>query len=387
MDDTQVQSWRDGDAMAAAAVRNGLRAVADAIVTAPLGSAAGGRTSPLVRDPDRRREVTAEVAREVMQRGGATAADLRALAVMVAARHVVDVQREGRHLGDASHLPPQMVVSMALAEDSLSGHARDVARRHVDECTGCAGDVEMVAAVVKRVMAGAAAPAPRPPPSSTADAPTEETVRPAARPVPDRSSPPRRSPAPRSAGGPIRPPRGGRLDRPATVSPWRAAWPVIAILVVVAGLFMARTHTDEAAAAVPELAAIADRSVPDPPAAGDLPDDVDSVVQDLQTGNCRVAAARLQRARKLHEGDLLVAWYDARAQVCAGNGDAAMEAFDAYRQAGGESTPELLYYQAQAALLRGDLPTARQQLLSARPLVDSDLGATIDAQLDQLTRI
>ncbi|MCK6507994.1 hypothetical protein L6R53_32280, partial [Myxococcota bacterium] len=147
MTDDLVQLWRDGDPMAATAVRNALRGIADAVLTSPTGQPGG---AVALADADRRRDATAAVAKEVMQRGGSSADELRGLAVMVSARHAVVEARAGDPAsGVDSHLPPQLVVSVALAPDSLSSHARGVAERHLHDCPSCTGEVDLVLRVVK----------------------------------------------------------------------------------------------------------------------------------------------------------------------------------------------------------------------------------------------
>lgn len=416
MNDDLIQQWRDGDAMAATSVRNALRGIADAVLASPTGGA-----SVAVADAGRRRELATAVAREVMQRGGTTPEELRGLGVMVAARHVVLVAREaGAGSAADSHLPPQLVVSLALAADSLSGHAREVADRHVADCSSCRQELDLV----RRVVKGVTLPRPVPPasPGLASAAPAAATPAAAgpsaggpsaagpsgagpsgagAAPVtPAAASPAAATPAdataaalaprpqarrPPATGGPVRPPRGGRLDGSGTVGWLEAMWPVLAILAVLVIMLALRTRDEQAQAAAPSIAALADRSPPPVPDPVTLPDDASSALVDLERGQCGLAAARLHTSRLRHPGDPAVAWMEGATWVCAGEGTRAQEALDAYLADGGASTPELLWFQAQAALLQGEPGVARERLVRLRPLADLELGSRIDEQLRALS--
>jgi len=145
-----------------------------------------------------------------------------------------------------------------------------------------------------------------------------------------------------------------------------------------------RTRLASEVERTPGVAAIADRTPPPPPDAATLPEDADSAAVDLVRGDCELAARRFGTARSRHPDDPTLAWYEATSWVCAGDGTRASQALDAYLAAGGADTADLIWYQAQARLLQGDIAGARDRLVRVRPLVDLDRGVVIDRQLEAL---
>ncbi|MCK6505505.1 hypothetical protein L6R53_19270 [Myxococcota bacterium] len=162
---------------------------------------------------------------------------------------------------------------------------------------------------------------------------------------------------------------------------FEALWPLVAILVVLAVVMSLRARRMEAAQAQPAVAVLADRSPPAVPAADGLPGDASSALVDLERGQCDLAAARLRTSRLRNPQVVELALLEAGTWVCAGDGARAEEASQAYLQGGGQTNAELLWVQAQAALLRGEATHARDRLVRLRPLVDLERGARIDEQL------
>ena len=94
MDDALVARWREGDPTATTAVRNGIRTVAERMLGhTTLRGVTSTKARKVAEDEGQRREVTADIAREVMVRGGATAADVTAITIMVTARKLVELLR------------------------------------------------------------------------------------------------------------------------------------------------------------------------------------------------------------------------------------------------------------------------------------------------------
>lgn len=403
MKDEQVQAWRSGDATATTAVRNGLRALADGLLATP----GLGLPEPHRSQAEHRRELASQVAREVMQRGGASADELLGLAVMVAARQVIQALRESRvEETGLGHLPPQLVVSYALAADSLSAHARQMCERHLGECAGCEAEVERIRKLLRVGLQGPA-PSPEPSPVRSApaelppDAPTQEVRRPPragaepsrpADPPPERAEPrdPRRGPAdPRSPTAREKPgtPRAFRAQhaRPSGPSALATWWPVLAIAAVLLTMVLLRHQERDQARRRPEIAALADRSPPSPvPAARLLPAEASGGLHDLKRGDCKLGAMRLGTARQFHPQHRELAWLEARSWVCAGEGERAEAALQAFLDAGGQVDAEVLWTQGQIALLKGDLRLALDRLVRVRPLLDLERGRKLDEQLDRL---
>lgn len=381
MDRGIFQQWREGDPMATAAVRNQLRELAEPIVSVAPG------------DAETRRGVTADVAREVMQREPATVQELQALTVMVGARHVVTAQRAVRPPTGDAHLPPQLVVSMAVAEDSLGDAARESARAHIAACRSCGDELRLVRRLVK-LSSSSQVPGIEDAPAEHHPAP-EPAPPPRATPVVARGEPdpaPAAAPPPavrrrRDASGPIRAPRGGRLDASATVPWWRAMWPVLAIVAVAAGLVFARGQGSLARARSAEVAAIADRTPPAAPLPEALPWEARGAVADLGNGDCASAAPRFHLAHVQVPDEPETALWEAAAWVCAGDGEKAQRALDWHRQAAGPiDSAQVQWIQAQTLLLRGQRSEARAALVALRAR-DIERAPQIEAQLAALSAL
>lgn len=409
MNDELVLGWRSGDPTATTAVRNGLRALASGL----LGTPDHGLPEPERSDPDVRRELAASVAREVMQRGGSSTDELMGLAVMVTARLVIQTCRDRRPplaSGPSAegHLPPQLVVSVALAADSLSAHVRTMAERHLADCADCRKEADQV----RRLLRGGfttAAPRPLPVAGSTPvptpiapaspeapggaragwndgriglpaileSEPTQEVARPA-------PTPPHIPARPPAAKSPVRLQRARPRSEEGGLRTW---WPVLAIAAVLGVLVALRQQESAQAERVPELTSIAIRTAPPIPDASTFPSNARSALLDLEKGDCRLAALRLRTARLQNPDRSDIALTEAGAWVCAGGGDEAAAALAEVERLVQSPEPELLWYRAQAALLQGDAALAREMLVRVRPLVDLERGRLIDGQLDRLRAI
>ena len=94
MDDALVARWRAGDAKASTAVRNAIRSTAERVLSHPaLDGAVGPQAAAELEDDDRRRDVTARLAQDVMRRKASNAAQVKALAIMAASRHAVEAMQ------------------------------------------------------------------------------------------------------------------------------------------------------------------------------------------------------------------------------------------------------------------------------------------------------
>lgn len=369
MDDALVARWKQGEPAAGTAVRNALRTTAERVLSNPaLRGAEGHGGRALVEDEERRREITAKVAREVMARGGDSAATLTALALMTAARHAVEAMRVGRPLAGSAHLPPPAVVTMALTPEAIAASSREAYERHLGSCSVCAEDSRLVREVVRSAatatpdtspvqideavhehasdaMAEAAAAAVeeidrqtgsfelrKPAPAAGAKAPAARPFRPAARPVEKPSS-------------------GGL----------RALLPLIVLGGAALWWWSSRRQEKLEGTVDPGIAALADRTPPSVGANEAVPEYAQAGVTALQVGDCRSAAARFRTARRAHAEDRRLWVLEGGSFVCAGDGAAARQTLDVLA-ADPEATPAALWFHAQALLLTGNVGLALEAL-------------------------
>jgi len=149
MDDALVGRWRSGDATATTAIRNALRSTAERIFGHPaLWSALVPQVRPRFQGEDARRELTAEIAREVMKRKVETANELQATAMMLAARKAAEALLEGNPQDGGAHLPAPMVVTYALAPAGLAPRVKEALDKHLAGCQHCTSDVRVLERIV-----------------------------------------------------------------------------------------------------------------------------------------------------------------------------------------------------------------------------------------------
>lgn len=367
MDDELVERWRRGDAAAATALRNAVRTIAERMLSHPsLGRSLSPEWRERLGDEDQRREITARIAMHVLRQPVGDAAALTAAAVMASGRLAVEALREGRLVGGTAHLPPPVAVSMALAPEGVATVIRQAAERHLAECAACAEDIRVVRTITRAqsVVDRGASPAAIAREIQRSDAietpdpavahemvPLEETTEEA----PRKPAPPRRSPA--------RPPVSDRriaaLDDKPMPSGARHRWlGLIPILVITAVLiWYGRTRRTAGQPVDPEVALLADRSVPPAPSAGSLPADARAGIIDLERDDCRSAGAHFRTARRDHPEVARLYLLEGASFVCAGDGRRAIEAFDALSAMGANrdsaGLAHLDWWRAQALLLQG----------------------------------
>jgi hypothetical protein len=363
MDDALVARWREGDPTATTAVRNGIRTVAERMLGhATLRGVTSTKARKVAEDEGQRREVTADIAREVMVRGGATAADVTAITIMVTARKLVELLRFERPFTGETHLPPQVAVSYALAPDSLPKPSQEAAQKHTDECTGCAEDVRIVGAVVRANPNPDPIPRPVAPPPPAGPTPDDMigdmAAIEAAAEKPERRrrepAPPRQTAARRAANAEREP-----ADRRA----W-ASLAIIAVASIVGAGFWSTYNRSLRYEKRMEIAQLVTRDVPNLTAFGAASRraEYDEIAEALDRGDCESAAALARTLRRQGGGGSEIYRVEAAAWVCVGDGVAAVEAVEA---APTFSDPWLA---AQAHFLRGDVALGLDSLDRAQSL-------------------
>jgi hypothetical protein len=371
MDDALVARWRDGDAKASTAIRNAIRSTAERVLSHPaLDGVLGPQAAMELQDDDRRRDLTARLAQEVMRRQAANAAQVKALAIMAASRHAVEAMQSAWPKTDDAHLPAQVTVSMALAPGGLAPRVREAAERHLEGCKRCAGAIHVVDRIVRTQEA------------TVQDTRREDLVAEAARAEAQaaeesrqraREARRRRAEAKADKKEPKPSPRR-RPDRDAQKKGMPAwVFAVVAVAVVGAGVWYWMSRGGGPAGPsgpVPGVVALADQSPPEVGRLADLPPDVQFAVGDLANGDCRTAAGRFRsaRAQAPDKGRLYV--LEAGAFVCAGDSRKAQRALDdldgMIAEKGGSVPRSASWFRAQAQLLEGDAGGALVSLSDAR---------------------
>ncbi len=364
MNDDLIHRWRSGEPTATTAVRNGVRSIAERVLGHPmLVQSVGPAAAAQLGREDRRRELTSEVAREVMSRRVDSAAQLTAMALVVAGRHAVEALQKAHPPIEGAHLPPQVAVTLALAPGGLVGGVRDAAERHLAECSHCVEDLRLIA----RIAAAQEA--------SDPDGPDHDDIAEEARRVEalfaeaeaDLQAPaPSAAQARRTASAA----RGGRRVLPAPPKPRRAWLLALPVLVLVGlGLWLARApESPVSRGPVAGLAELADRSPPEVARLGDLPSEVQFAVADLSRGDCKTAAGRFRSARGRAPKELRLFLLEGASFICANEGSKALKVFaelEAELPEGQEPPRALHWYKAQAHLLQGEADPALAQLQQA----------------------
>lgn len=363
MDDALVARWRQGEGAAATAVRNALRTTAERVLSNPaLLAAEGHGARALLENEERRRELTAAVAKEVMARGGDSAATLSALTLMSAARHAVEAIRHGRPMAGSAHLPPATAVAMALTPEVLPDAQREAYGRHLESCSACHEDCRLVKEAVRSAAtvshdatpaaidvavhehAGEAMEA-------AAQAALEEMERRAPRPEPARPG-----------GAPGRPAPRRQLETAPPRSSWtRALLPLLVLGGTGAWWVSSQRRAERLATVDPSVAALADRAAPPVGAAATLPEYARAGASLLAAGDCRTAGARFRAARRSQPEDRRLWLLEGGSFVCAGDGAAALQSLELLAR-DREATPEARWYHAQALLLTGSAGRAAEAL-------------------------
>lgn len=373
MDAELFNRWKGGDTAAATAVRNALRTTAERVLGSPalrLSEAPGLRL--MSRDESRRRELTAQVAKEAMERGATSVEQLTVMAMLVAARRIVELAREGHPHAPGAHLPSPVAVSMALSPDTLPANVRDSSARHLETCSTCTEEVRLARAAVQEqrdLEAEALAEtlaAEREAEDHAGDdqlaaalmaAAEEHEQHQPARPTPKPKSAPAKGAPARKAAGPSRPEAPARSG----ISFWTGVLP-LAFLAGLGWYVLREKANAPAAAAASAYASLADRSVPPVGLLGDATKAAGDAVTDLERGDCRTAAAHLRTARRRTPEQARLWLAEGAAFVCAGDAASALAALESVMKGVSGRPPETAWYLAQAALLSGDPARALEAL-------------------------
>ncbi len=364
MDDALIARWRSGEANAKVAVRNRIRGIAERLLSQPdlLGAL---RPSASLRNDRARRELTADIAREVMKRRADSATQLTALSLMIAGRHAVEALQEGRLSTGEAHLPPAMAVSMALTPSTLGAGPRAAADRHLATCTACSKDIQLLERAVRNH--AAAVPDEAPETISAAAAHMSSGERESAIAATMREAVQRPDPWPATVQRRQRAASRSRRPAPKRSSADLVRWALIAIIVAIVVVMVMRPRGELVTlGAVSGLSELADRS---PPTVRERSSpEMGYVAADLADGQCANAAGRLRAQRSQHPAQLDLYVLEGACLICAGDGRKALRVFSELdAQLGEDQTAptELAWYRAQALLLTDEADLALAALESA----------------------
>jgi hypothetical protein len=154
--------------------------------------------------------------------------------------------------------------------------------------------------------------------------------------------------------------RRGRRERSISMVPLGLFAAVLVFLAVRLD-FSACSHEPTGPTLRPELAALAELELPERPEPGSWPDALEPAFDELESGNCAMAADRFRLARYRGTSGELVWYWEGLAAACGGRGGQAVDALQAAR-ALNATLPDIDWYLAQAALLAGQADVAQRQL-------------------------
>ena len=376
MDDALVERWQGGDATAATAVRNAVRSWAERVLGHPalIGALGPGTRAPVASE-EARREVTARIAAEVMQRGPGSANQVKALALMSAGRLAIESLQEGRpaHAGGGRHVPPPIAVAMVLYPDGVNERVRSAIEKHLEECPACREDLRIMDRIVRNLDAvdhevtrsDLAEEARKVDARLAETVDLEQVMREAAQAEREQ----------RSRAAPRRPVASGKgkvlpgPDPAPSRSSLRAFLPLLVIAALIGGYWYSREDSPQGGPVRHEgMAALA---VTDPPEVGkvsDLPSEAQLVVADLGRGDCRMAAGRLPAMQAARPDNLRLVVLEAGCLVCAGDARRALRVLDELETKvpeGADAARQRHWYRAQALLLQGRGQEAVEALRAA----------------------
>lgn len=406
MDPQLLHRYRTGDTKAGRALESELRSYAETVLSHPDFQ---------IENRDTRASLARSAARDAMPGSGDDLGSCLSRAIMTACRVGLEyVQSRGPQGGETTdHIPPGVLVSVALVPNAMAAPGLQAAEQHLASCGHCRNLVELVqdaTALSTRsptpepdLANGSSTPAPPPaaeaPPDGpsaagaetspasatlTLDADTGSTEIPAAS---DRSADRRRRPPkPRFTSRVVDPRRADARTRGTSVGAWggKTAGLLLALLALAYGTGLWRPDPESSTREA--LAALADRSVPALPPRTSWPPEAESAFNDLQLGECALAASRFHKVQLRHTGLEHLRYYEAVARICAGEGQEAAALLEDALEGVAEPSTVQKWYLAQAALLQGDAARARSLLLDVQ-MTSSPLRSRAEAQYEAIKRL
>jgi hypothetical protein len=373
MDNRTIQRALQGDEEATRLVESQLRSTARQLLSHP---------ALRVEDPVTQRVLSNAAVAEALERELREADTLLAAAVMAAARRGVEHMRrlQGVDRG-AGHLPPGILVSVALVPQILARASREAAEAHLGSCADC---TDQARAVRDAAVAADIDDDPEEPTASHIVTSAVESTRQVAT-LPDVAGPRMGGDASQAAEAMLqrlldtadavdaaresgsdaskrrrrRLRRGRKGERPLRALPLAVLG--VALLLVLSRLDMRCRPVVDAPRLVPEIAELAVQDIPDAPPRSAWPEASEPGFQELVLGDCAMASDRFRLSRYRQPTQVSLWYWEGITSVCAGRGERAIEALEQARS----QEPKLAdvdWYLAQAALLAGDIELADAQL-------------------------
>lgn len=373
MDNRTIQRALQGDEEAKRLVESQLRSTARQLLEHP---------ALRVEDPVTQRVLANAAVAEALERELREADTLLAAAVMAAARRGVEHLRrlQGVDRG-TGHLPPGILVSVALVPQILAKASREAAEAHLGSCADC---TDQARAVRDAAVAADIDDDPEEPTASHIVTSAVDSNRQVAA-LPHGSGPQVGGDASQAAeamlqrlldtadavdaaregGGEASKRRRRRLRRGRKGEPKLRALPLavlgVAMLLVLSRIDMRCRPVVDSTRLVPEIAELAEQGIPDVPARATWTEASEPGFQELSLGDCTMASDRFRLARYRQPAQIPLWYWEGLTSVCAGRGERAIEALEQARS----QDPTLVdvdWYLAQAALLAGHIELADQQL-------------------------
>lgn len=349
---------------------------------------------------DKRRELTAQIAEQVMRQKPATSGQVKAMALMTAGRMAVEALQEARPTLDGTrHLPPAVVMTWTLNPGSVPERIREASEKHLQECAGCREDLRTMDRIIRTLDAVDHETSREQLAEEAAHVQTalDQTVdlQEAMRAAMQEAKEERRGRS-ENTGRTARPSTGeskkparmlpGTSEAPRT-SAWRIWLPLVVVIVLAVVVVRSQTEDSSGASSArdPRLRELADRSPPEVMRIEEMPAGVQLVVGDFGTGDCRTAAGRIRGLIRENPDDDRLKALEVGAWVCAGDGRKALSSLDDLGIDDPTKRPprQVWWFKAQAHLLEGDGDLALTALSKAE-LEDPRHRGRAGAQADQI---
>jgi hypothetical protein len=379
MDDALVERWASGDPIARTALRNAIRSTAERVLGHPAFlKAIGPEERGKYASEDKRRELTAAIADQVMRQSPATSGQVKAVALMTAGRLAVEALQNGRPVAQdgSRHLPPAIVMQLTLVPDSVNPRLKEAADRHLSGCAQCREDLRTMDRIVRTLdavdhqtsRAELAEEAAHVQKALDDTVDLQAAMRSAMEDARDERRAKLQARAQKSGGSKKVLP-GRSKERPQSAL---RIWLPLVVVVMVAGgalwAFSGDEPSTSSAEPVQGVKALADLSPPEVARIEELPGQVQQVVAEFGAGDCRTAAGRMRGIVRENPDLPRLRLLEGAAWVCAGYGTKAGRILQPLSELDvtANRPRQVWWYLAQSQLLQGDAQGALESLTRAQ---------------------
>ena len=308
MDDELVQRWRSGDERAEVTVRQHIRSIVGRVLShRALLLALGPEHSVDLIDKAGRMQLWDKITDAVMAHQAGGAGRLQAAALMRSLQMAVERVQETRPKSGDVHLPPQILVSLAVTSEGLGQAMLEASQRHLENCPICRQDLKLVEELRRSVQMGDGKGATHrrrlESPLLMKEQIKGDASQDSVRMIPFRSLP--------------EPPKRR----------WLSVWPLIGATAIVAWSLLWQVGSPDPDS-LEGVATLADLKPPPIGRLSDLPSEAQLALSELSQGQCVSAAGRLRELRERYPTEGRLYLLEGASFVCAADGRRALVSFD-----------------------------------------------------------